>query len=275
MASSIAPVLKYPGSKWRLADWIISYFPPNYEKMTYLEPYFGSGAVFFNKHRSSIETINDVDNNVMNLFKTIRDCPEELARLIRFTPWSRNEYKQSYQTTGEQIEDARRFLIRMWMAIGAKSSDKTGWRNNIKSINGNLNKWNYGLPEEILKCANRLLTNGKNIVQIDTSPAVDLIERHKKKNVFIYADPPYPLSTRSKRIYAYEMNDQGHVILLDVLDNHPGPVIISGYACDLYDTRLQHWQRVTKITTAELGRKRKEVLWINPVASEMLNYSLF
>lgn len=269
------PVLKYPGSKWRLADWIISHFPPEYEKMTYLEPYFGSGAVFFNKRRSSIETINDIDSNVTNLFKVIRDNSEELARLIRFTPWSRSEYKQSYKTTGEPLEDARRFLVRMWMAIGAKSSDITGWRNNIKGINGNLNKWNYGLPEEIIKCANRLLTDGKNIVQIDTSPAIELIERHKKNNVFIYADPPYPLSTRSKRIYANEMNDQDHINLLNILDNHPGPVILSSYACDLYDNRLRHWTRKTIKAFTELGRQREEVIWINPLASEMSNYSLF
>ena len=86
-------VLKYAGSKWSSTRWIISHFPEGYEKMTYLEPYFGSGAVFFNKNRSSIETINDIDARVVNLFKQIRERPEELARLIEFTPWARDEYK--------------------------------------------------------------------------------------------------------------------------------------------------------------------------------------
>ena len=52
-------VLKYPGSKWSMTDWIIGNFPPGYEDMTYCEPYFGSGAVFFNKKRSTIETVYD------------------------------------------------------------------------------------------------------------------------------------------------------------------------------------------------------------------------
>lgn len=272
--NNAAPVLKYPGSKWMLADRIISHFPHGFEKMTYLEPFFGSGAVFFKKPRSHIETINDIDNDVINLFRVIRENPLELARLIRFTPWARMEYRQSYQRTGDPTEDARRFLARMWMAIGSKSSDITGWRNNIKGINGNLNKWTYGLPEEILRCAERLTTDGKYIVQIENKKAVEVIRRHNSENVLIYADPPYPLQTRSSRIYANEMNDLDHIELLDVLYQHPGPVLISGYACELYDTRLQHWLRKTAKARAEGGREREEVLWLNPVAARSV-YSLF
>lgn len=272
------PVLKYPGSKWKLAQWIISNFPPNYKKMTYLEPYFGSGAVFFNKPRSSVETINDIDGNVINLFKVIRDNPEELARLIRFTPWSRLEYKQSYDLTDDLtddlIENARRFLVRSWMAIGSKTSDITGWRNNIKGINGNLTQWNYGLPEEIINVSNRLLTDGKGIVQIETKPAINVIIRHRKRNVIIYVDPPYPLQTRSNRIYANEMTDNNHIELLETLNDHPGPVILSGYACELYDSRLKHWRRITHPARAEGGRPREEVLWINPIAAQY-NQTLF
>ncbi len=58
-------ILKYPGSKWRLADWIIGFFPPHH---TYVEPFFGSGAVLFNKPRSDIETVNDLDSDIANLF---------------------------------------------------------------------------------------------------------------------------------------------------------------------------------------------------------------
>ena len=101
-------------------------FSKRIEEMTYLEPFFGSGDAFFYKNRSSIETINDLDGNVVNLFTVIRDYPDELARLIKFTPWARDEYRLSYKTTGDPIENARRFLVRMWQAIGAKSSDITG-----------------------------------------------------------------------------------------------------------------------------------------------------
>ena len=107
------PILKYPGAKWRLAKWIIEQMPPY---KVYLEPYFGSGAILFNKEPKGIETVNDIDGNVVNLFKVIREKPLELARLIELTPWARDEYLQSYEKTGDSLEDARRFLVRCWQA---------------------------------------------------------------------------------------------------------------------------------------------------------------
>ena len=73
-------ILKYPGSKWGKAEWIINFFPPHH---SYLESYFGSGAVLFNKERSNIETVNDLDDNVVNLFEWIKQDPEKLASVQR------------------------------------------------------------------------------------------------------------------------------------------------------------------------------------------------
>ncbi len=85
-AGQMKPVLKYPGSKWRLAEWIVSLMPPH---KSYLEPFFGSGAVFFKKPPSRIETINDLDGEIINLFRCIREQPEELMRAVAYTPYSR------------------------------------------------------------------------------------------------------------------------------------------------------------------------------------------
>lgn len=256
-------VLKYPGSKWSTAGWIISNFPSGYEKMTYLEPFFGSGAVFFNKKRSLVETINDLDGNVVNLFKQIRDNPEALARAVEYTPWAREEYSLSYEKTGDDLEDARRFLVRMWQAIGAKSSDITGWRSNIKSINGNVTQWSTVLPKNIVCFSDRLKHSNNRLVQIENQPATKLIQRYARKNVFIYADPPYVLSTRSKRIYACEMKDADHIELLQLLLRHPGSVMISGYMNDIYADMLKAWETQTRIANCESGLKREEVIWMN------------
>lgn len=256
-------VLKYPGSKWSTARWIISNFPVGYEKMTYLEPFFGSGAVFFNKNRSLIETINDMDGNVINLFKVIREYPEELAKMVEFTPWSREEYRTCYEMTGKELEDARRFLVRMWMAIGAKSSDKTGWRHWISSNCGWAESWFTKLPLNILRTSSRLKHRTGYVVQIENQDAVKLIKRYNKSNVLIYADPPYVRSTRSGRIYAYEMTDQDHIDLLKVLLKHPGPVVLSGYDNDLYNNMLHGWNKQHLEARAEGGRKAIETIWIN------------
>lgn len=264
-------VLKYPGSKWSMVDWILSNFPEGYEKMTYIEPYFGSGAVFLNKNRSVIETINDLDGNVINLFRVIREYPEELARLIEFTPWSRDEYNLSYHLTGDALEDARRFLIRMWQAIGAKSSDITRWRNNIKANNGNLSQFNLRLPKQILEVASRLKHTNSSLVQIENQPAIRLIERHRKRNVFMYLDPPYEHSTRKNRIYKHEMSEEDHEELLKAILLHPGPVMLSGYENKLYNQYLANWNTQRLKVNAEGGAKRVEVIWMNymPLAHQL------
>lgn len=259
---AVSRILNYPGAKWSIANWIIEHMPHH---KTYLEPYFGSGAVLFNKAPSRLETINDLDSDVVNLFRVIRDYPEELARVARWTPYSREEYYASYAIEGNELERARKFLVRCWMARGARSSNRNGWRHII-DYNGPrpVRQWNE-VPKKILEITDRL----KN-VQIEQQPAIQLIKRYKRPEVLIYADPPYVMETRHGRIYKHEMTDEDHIELLEVLDAHPGPVLLSGYAHPLYDDRLKHWRRETKIVQAEAAQKREEVLWINPIAAEQV-----
>ena len=75
-------VLKWPGSKWNIADRIIELMPKH---KIYLEPFFGFGAVFFSKAPSNTEILNDLDGEITNLFKCVRDNPEELAQEVYFT----------------------------------------------------------------------------------------------------------------------------------------------------------------------------------------------
>lgn len=261
-------VLKYPGSKWSTSDWIISNFPLDYEKMTYLEPYLGSGAVFFNKNRSKIETINDLDGSIVNLFKVIRDNPDELTRAVEYTPWSRQEYQNSYELTNNDIENARRFLVRCWQAIGTKTSDITGWSNNIKPTDNGKSRWSR-LEPAIRQAALRLKSENLNMVQIENKKAIDLIKIYNRPYVFIYCDPPYILSTRSKRIYKCEMTDDEHVELLTVLKEHHGPVMISGYMNDIYKEMLKDWIVKTRKSNCEKGKSATEVIWMNYDAGQM------
>lgn len=113
-------IMKYPGSKWSMADWIISFFP---EHHSYLEPFFGSGAVLFNKPRSNIETVNDLDGNVVNLFECIRSDPERLAYQIYYTPYSRQVYDTAFTSVPEdKFERAVNFFIRLNMGHGFRTN---------------------------------------------------------------------------------------------------------------------------------------------------------
>lgn len=263
-------ILHYPGSKWSLADWIISHMPPH---QTYLEPFFGSGAVFFNKPPSALETINDLDGDVVNLFRVIRDRPDELARLVYWTPYSRQEYYASCDVgEADELERARRFLVRCWMARGGVTAGRTGWKNLITLDKASRipqhEEW-LNLPEKIIIVSKRLMG-----IQIENQPAIDLIKRYNRPEVLIYADPPYPLTTRSGRLYKHEMTDEDHLELLEVLDSHPGPVLLSGYANPIYDERLKRWHREERRVVAEAGQIRTEVLWINPVAAKHVGRQL-
>ncbi|MGE5590981.1 MAG: DNA adenine methylase [Bacillota bacterium] len=262
--SGDAAILRYPGSKWRLARWIAANLPKH---TSYVEPYFGSGAVFFTKAPSHVETINDIDGQVVNLFRQVRERASELADLVETTPWAREEYDLSQEPADDDLEAARRFLARCWMAYGATTDRRTGWRNDVQGHQGSTcaRVWKR-LPNRIMAVADRLRD-----AQIENRPALEVIQRHRYPDVLIYADPPYPLRARSgRRLYKHEMTEQDHAELLEVLDQHPGPVVLSGYANPLYDERLAHWGRKTARATAQGGLRREEVLWLNPIAVERL-----
>ena len=261
----IETVLRWPGSKWRLADWIISHMPPH---EVYLEPFFGSGAVFFNKVPADTETINDLDGNVVNLFRVIRDNPIELAAMIEMTPWSRAEYDtvRSTMPRGNALEDARRFLVRCWQAFGAKTSMQTGWAFDRTGTVYKPKLW-ARLPERILAVTERL-----KIAQIECMNAIDLIKEHNRSNTLIYADPPYlRCSRRNASLYRVEMGKEDeHIQLLDALLRHKGPVILSGYHSELYTTTLDGWEMRSAMARTEKGLPANEVIWLNPVATRSL-----
>ncbi len=252
-------ILKYPGSKWGLAKWIISFFP---EHHSYLEPFFGSGAVLFHKSRSHIETVNDLDGAVVNLFACIRTDPERLARNIYYTPYSRQVYNSAFdaEIPADPFQWAAQFYIKLNQGHGFRTSgEKVGWKNDVQGRERAYAAMEWSiLPERIMQAAERLRG-----VQIENMDAVELIGRFNYKNVLIYCDPPYVLKTRHGKQYRCEMDDSQHERLLDALEAHKGPVILSGYDSPLYSRRLRGWKRAEAVSYSQVGSKKKEVLWMN------------
>jgi DNA adenine methylase len=253
-----AAVLRYPGSKWSLASRIVEHFKPHYH---YVEPFFGSGAVFFTKSPVPHEVINDRLSLVTNLFRVLRDRTDELCWALEATPWSREEYDMCDLHSDDDLENARRFVVRCWQAHASDLAKKTGWKNRgaVQRAAGMSHRWNK-VPEQL-----RLLALRLKDAEIEHRDGIEVIERHRSEDTLIYADPPYPHSVRTQKMYGNEMTDEDHILLLKTLLNHPGPVVVSGYANEMYDEALADWTRVVmRAPKVEKGASRLEVLWVKP-----------
>lgn len=270
---SIKPILKYPGSKATIAPWIVAQFP---EHTHYLEPFCGSAAVFFRKAPAEHEVLNDLDGNIVNLFSVLRGHAADLAKLIELTPWAEDEYRfceMNYENSPDPVENARRFLVRCWQSHGVRfraEKCRQGWKHNgLCGHQYPALRW-QNVPDRLMAAAARLKD-----AEIRNRPALELISYYNDPRFLIYCDPPYVRSTRNDRYYAHEMTDDEHIALLNALNVHRGPVVLSGYAHPLYDSRLEHWHRITAPAVAEHGRNRVEVLWLNPKAAQRRQLRLF
>lgn len=173
-------VLNYPGAKWGMAKWICSLMPPH---RSYLEPFFGSGAVLFNKPPSAIETVNDIDGDITNFFKILREQPDKLAEAISLTPYSRDVFDDAHENRGtEDFDRAYRFAIRSKMGHGFKTYQKTGFKIDVYGRERSycVGCWNR-MPQDLLNAASRLKG-----VQIENRPALDVIRKFNHDNVLIW-----------------------------------------------------------------------------------------
>lgn len=255
-------ILRYPGAKWRIADFILRHMPQHH---SYLEPFFGSGAVLFRKQPSAIETVNDINGDIVNLFRVVQEQADVLADYVAGIPYARQVYEVSLHgnPTSSDVKRAARFLILAWQSYGSRADGKNcGWKKDVvgREAAYAVRCWNH-LPGWIVAAQERLKQ-----VQIEHKDALQLIRQFNHPKVLIYCDPPYVLSTRScKHSYRNEMDDAAHEELLDLLNQHRGSVMLSGYANELYDKKLQGWARYDVDMVITSGAKRQESLWVKEV----------
>lgn len=270
------PILRYHGGKWRLAPWIISHLPSH---RIYTETLGGAASVLLRKERSYAEIYNDLDGEIVNLFRVVRDPMQgrELARVLSLTPYARSEFDAAYLPAGDPIEQARRTIIKSFMGFsgaGITGKWKTGFRANSNcSGTTPAHDWQH-YPEALEMIIERLQG-----VVIENRPAEQIMIAHDSKKTLHYVDPPYPTSTRrgkwADNAYRHEMSDNDHRNLAYILHDLMGMVVISGYPCDLYDIELfPDWQRVEKEAMADGASKRTEVLWLSPSTSNALGKRL-
>lgn len=260
------PILRYHGGKWKLASWIIGFFSPH---RVYTEVYGGGGSVLLRKERSHTEVYNDLDAEVVNVFRVLRDDEKaaELIRLLTLTPYSRDEYMSSYQIEGDCIARAWATVVRSFMGYGNVAvTSKSGFRSGSRLSGASAASDWARLPQSLEAIVERLRG-----VMIENRPAVDVLNRYDSQATLHYVDPPYVRSTRSGRgtggkVYRHEMTDDDHKDLASILHGLSGMVVLSGYSSPLYDDLYGDWECVSQSTRADSGGERIEVLWLNPPA---------
>ncbi len=243
-----------------------------------MEPFGGAASVLLRKPRSYAEVYNDLDREVVNLFRVLRS-PDQADRLIAelaLTPFARDEFAGAYEWSDDAIEQSRRLIIRSFMGFGSDGTRidlSTGFRSaSHRSGTTPAHDWsNY--PQALSAIVGRL----RGVV-VENRDALACMAQHDGIDTLHYVDPPYLPETRSLSHrghgYHHELSDQGHVRLLHELASLAGMVVLSGYPSQVYEERLLGWQRVERGTFADGARPRREVLWINPRAAEMLGQQL-
>jgi DNA adenine methylase len=249
-------LLRYPGAKWAMAEQIIQYFPKH---KGYLEPYFGSGGVLFTKQKCNLETVNDIDNEVINFFQVLKSNYIELKAELQNTPYARNIYLSIQETIPtSNLERAYKFFIMSWMSHAGYQPHCTGWSHSKNPNGPNKATIFKNVVDSLEQFAERLRE-----VQVENTDALGLIKTHDFKDTLIYMDPPYVTETRKPNLYKHEMTDKDHKRLLETVVKMKAKILISGYDNSLYNEVLKDWNKLTFPAIDGKGNQKQEVVWFN------------
>ena len=261
------------GGKYSHLDWLLPLLPT---ATHYCEPFGGSAAVLLNRVPAPVETYNDIDGELVNFFRVLRVQKEQLLEAIGLTPFSREELREAVRPVNSEatdLERARQFFVRArQVRTGlAQTASEGRWAHckltSRAGMAGAVSRW-LGSIEGLAEIAQRLLR-----VQIENAPALEVIKRYDSPETLFYCDPPYVHESRSDtNAYAFEMSDDEHRALAQVLHNVKGKVALSGYQCNLMDELYGDWHYIkapskkahsTNTRPDAVKQMRVECLWIN------------
>jgi DNA adenine methylase len=259
----VKPPIPYYGGKQRIADRIVATFP---EHLHYVEPYAGGLSVFLAKDPSRIETLNDLDHDLVTFWRVLRDRPEDLMRACALTPHSRTELDICRQPMGglDELEVARRVWSQLAQGRSGRRT-RTGWRFYVDGAATRTGMAGYlaAYVDRMPPAADRL-----SGVQIECKPALEVIDLYgRAADTLLYVDPPYLASTRRSLQYLHEMHTEAqHAELAEALRATAAAVVLSGYHSDAYDRWYSDWNVIEIPASTQqsgLDSRRTEVLWCN------------
>lgn len=264
--------ITYYGGKQRIAPEIISMMPAH---KIYVEPFFGGGAVFFQKPKRGIEVINDHNNDLMNFYFCVQNRFDELRELIRQTLHSEAMYyhaKDIWNGRAEASDIEKAWAI--WLITNGSyaGSMHGGWKWCNGTSGGQSATMIKGKREEFSERLHQRLDN----VQISSRDALKVIQDRDTPETFFYLDPPYPGCVQQHYSgYTFENLEE----LLRVLQTIKGKFILSNYWCDILReyTEANKWnyreiEINLRITNLGRGSRKKETQYRTEVL--VYNYSI-
>lgn len=275
----VKPPTGYHGAKTQMAPWILEHVP---DHETYVEPFAGSLAVLFAKPRAPFEIVNDLDDGVVTFMRCLRDIPDELARVCRLTPYSRQEHALADLDAPDMsdLELARRWWVRVSQGTGRLPVAQTGW-HHATSIGTSTTVTVQSRIDRFATLSSRLST-----VMIEHRPALDIIAEHAPNpNAAIYLDPPYVGDTRGghRPAYRHEMTIGEHAALLETVTGNDvkAAIVISGYPSPMYEQSLDDWYQANweasfqPVNASDDRNNRVERLWTNREPASTVQEALF
>lgn len=177
------PIIPWLGGKRRLADTILSRFPPH---ECYVEVFAGGAALYFLRPPAAVEVINDVNGDLVNLYRVVQRHLEEFVRQFKWALSSREIFKWTQDTPPETLTDiqrAARFYYLQHQAFGGRVQGQT-WGTATTAPAPTVNLLRL---EEDLSAAH-LRLHGAYIERLDWQ---ECIRRYDRPHTLFYLDPPY------------------------------------------------------------------------------------
>ena len=263
--------ITYYGGKYYHLDWLLGKLPRGYR--CFVDVFGGSAVVSLNVDYA-VQVYNDVDGEVVNFFRVLRDNGEELQRLLLLTPYAYEEYRNACDQVeeGSEMERARKFFVAAMQARNGLVGSSWAFSRTLprRGMGAVVSKW-LTKVDKLLDVVGKLRT-----IQIESKEWDEIIDKYDHTSTLFYCDPPYLPDTRqSVNAYRYEMFHGEHSHLASVLRAVIGGVVVSGYRCldmeDLYPdflgwVRMDDKERSAFSSPAGLGETkttRTESVWVN------------
>lgn len=255
MKMAVSPIIPWVGGKRKLARQILPLFPKH---TCYVEPFCGGAALFFSKDQSKVEVINDINGELINLYRVVKHHLEEFVRQFKWALSSRQIFEWERLTAPQTLTDiqrAARFYYLQNMAFGAKVEGQTFGTSTTNAPRLNLLRLEESLSAAHLRLSATL---------IEHLDWMTCIRKYDRPHTLFYLDPPY-WGTQG---YGVEFGLEQYSLMAELARTIKGKMIISVNDIPEMRKAFEGLQMTTTGVTYSLGNNRQR-------ASELIVSNIF